>query len=136
MDPDPARDRPTGCSLGLLYTGFACLFLGAHVGVGGNQDVGQRFLAREMGDPDTAGNHQRHIVKGDARCLSIAAASIIAKVTRDRIMIELGAELPQYGFERHKGYGTPEHGEALARHGVSAYHRRSFKPVQLALGLV
>lgn len=78
----------------------------------------------------------RTIVKGDARCLSIAAASIVAKVTRDRIMIALGRELPEYGFERHKGYGTPEHTEALARLGVTAYHRRSFKPVQLALGLV
>ena len=78
----------------------------------------------------------RTIVKGDARCLSIAAASIIAKATRDRIMIALGRELPGYGFERHKGYGTAEHAIALAHHGVSAYHRRSFKPVQLALGLV
>ncbi len=76
----------------------------------------------------------RAIVKGDAKCLSIAAASIIAKVTRDRIMIALGLEFPGYGFERHKGYGTPEHSGALARLGVTAYHRRSFKPVQLALG--
>ncbi len=76
----------------------------------------------------------RAIVKGDAKCLSIAAASIIAKVTRDRIMIALGLELPGYGFERHKGYGTPEHMQALARLGVTPYHRRSFKPVHLALG--
>ena len=76
----------------------------------------------------------RAIIKGDAKCLSIAAASIIAKVTRDRIMISLGMELPGYGFERHKGYGTPEHIGALARLGVTSYHRRSFKPVQLALG--
>lgn len=78
----------------------------------------------------------RTIVKGDARCLSIAAASIVAKVTRDRIMVALGREMPGYGFERHKGYGTPEHAEALARLGVTPYHRRSFKPVQLALGLI
>lgn len=78
----------------------------------------------------------RTIVKGDARCLSIAAASIIAKVTRDRLMIDLGRELPQYGFERHKGYGTPEHQAALSLHGVCDHHRRSFKPVQLALGLM
>lgn len=77
----------------------------------------------------------RTIVKGDAKCLSIAAASIVAKVTRDRIMVELGARLPGYGFERHKGYGTPEHRDALARLGVSPQHRRSFNPVQLALGL-
>lgn len=78
---------------------------------------------------------QRTIVKGDAKCLSIAAASIVAKVTRDRMMITLGAELPGYGFERHKGYGTPEHREALHRLGVSPHHRKSFEPVQLALEL-
>lgn len=77
----------------------------------------------------------RTIVNGDAKCLSIAAASIVAKVTRDRMMIQLGAELPGYGFERHKGYGTPEHRSALKKLGVTPYHRRSFKPVQLALGL-
>ncbi|MEW5963242.1 MAG: ribonuclease HII [Pseudomonadota bacterium] len=78
----------------------------------------------------------RAIVKGDARCLSIAAASIVAKVTRDRLMVALAREHPGYGFERHKGYGTPEHQAALQRLGVSAIHRRSFKPVQLVLGLV
>lgn len=77
----------------------------------------------------------RAIVKGDARCLSIAAASIIAKVTRDRMMTELAREVPGYGFERHKGYGTPEHRHALKRLGITVHHRRSFKPVQLALGL-
>ncbi len=77
----------------------------------------------------------RAIVKGDAKCLSIAAASIIAKVTRDRLMIEMDRQHPGYGFARHKGYGTPEHREALERLGVSPVHRRSFKPVQLALGL-
>lgn len=77
----------------------------------------------------------RAIVKGDARCLSIAAASIIAKVTRDRMMAALARECPGYGFERHKGYGTPEHKAALERLGVSVHHRRSFKPVQLVLGL-
>lgn len=78
----------------------------------------------------------RTIVKGDARCLSIAAASIVAKVTRDRLMIALARDFPGYGFERHKGYGTPEHQEAIRRLGVTAIHRRSFKPVQLALTLV
>lgn len=77
----------------------------------------------------------RTIVKGDAKCLSIAAASIVAKVTRDRMMIALGREHPGYGFERHKGYGTPEHRAALVRLGLTAHHRRSFRPVQLALGL-
>lgn len=78
----------------------------------------------------------RAIVRGDAKCLSIAAASIIAKVTRDRLMVALSRECPGYGFERHKGYGTPEHKAALDRLGVTDHHRRSFKPVQLALGLV
>ena len=78
----------------------------------------------------------RTIVKGDAKCLSIAAASIVAKVTRDRMMIALAREMPGYGFERHKGYGTPEHRAALVRLGLTAHHRRSFKPVQLALGLI
>lgn len=78
----------------------------------------------------------RAIVKGDAKCLSIAAASIIAKVTRDRMMATLARDYPGYGFERHKGYGTPEHRAALDRLGVTDHHRRSFKPVQLALGLV
>lgn len=77
----------------------------------------------------------RTIVRGDAKCLSIAAASIVAKVTRDRIMVALAREAPGYGFERHKGYGTPEHQAAIRRLGVSPHHRRSFKPVQLALEL-
>ena len=78
----------------------------------------------------------RAIVKGDSKCLSIAAASIIAKVTRDRMMMDFARDYPGYGFERHKGYGTPEHQAAIAKLGVSALHRRSFRPVQLALGLV
>lgn len=75
------------------------------------------------------------VVKGDARCLSIAAASIIAKVTRDRIMRALGEEDPRFGFEKHKGYGTKAHKSALDAFGPTAHHRRSFKPVQLALRL-
>jgi ribonuclease HII len=78
----------------------------------------------------------RTVVKGDARCLSIAAASIIAKVTRDRLMVTLGGKHPGYGFERHKGYNTPEHQDAIRRLGVTVHHRRSFRTVQLALGLV
>jgi ribonuclease HII len=77
----------------------------------------------------------RTLIKGDARCLSIAAASIIAKVTRDRLMVETSRTYPGYGFENHKGYGTPEHRSAIDRLGVTDIHRRSFKPVQLALGL-
>lgn len=74
------------------------------------------------------------IVKGDARCVSIAAASIVAKVTRDRIMAALDRQLPQYGFARHKGYGTAFHLEMLKVHGASDQHRSSFAPVRQALG--
>lgn len=70
------------------------------------------------------------IVKGDAKSLSIAAASIIAKVTRDRLMKQIGAEHPEYGFERHAGYGTKQHQEALASHGITKHHRRSFRPIR------
>jgi ribonuclease HII len=78
----------------------------------------------------------RTIVQGDAKCLSIAAASIVAKVARDAMMTELARSFPNYGFDRHKGYGTPEHQAAIARYGVTPHHRRSFRPVQLALGLL
>ncbi len=69
------------------------------------------------------------IVKGDGLSLSIAAASIIAKVTRDRFMRELDKEFPQFGFARHHGYGTKAHLEALRTHGPCCQHRRSFRPV-------
>jgi ribonuclease HII len=76
------------------------------------------------------------VVGGDGLSLSIAAASIIAKVTRDRIMKELDAEYPQFGFAQHQGYGTKFHLEALRIHGPCRHHRRSFQPVaQLALAL-
>ena len=68
----------------------------------------------------------RCIVKGDARCADIAAASILAKVTRDRLMLQLAEEYPQYGFERHKGYGTAAHYAALREYGPSPVHRPSF----------
>lgn len=73
------------------------------------------------------------LVKGDARSLSIAAASIVAKVARDRLMIRLDAVYPGYGFARHKGYGTAAHSQALARLGVTPVHRTSFRPVRLLL---
>jgi ribonuclease HII len=72
---------------------------------------------------------QERIIKGDRRSLSIAAASIIAKVTRDRRMVALEAMYPGYGFARHKGYGTREHLEAIARLGPCPAHRRSFSPL-------
>jgi len=69
------------------------------------------------------------VVEGDTLSLSIAAASIIAKVTRDRLMVELDTRFPQYGFARHKGYGVREHLEALRNHGPCPAHRRTFAPV-------
>ena len=76
------------------------------------------------------------LVKGDGLSLSIAAASVIAKVTRDRIMAKIDQEFPEYGFIRHQGYGTREHLEALRKHGPCRHHRRSFQPVsQLTLPL-
>jgi ribonuclease HII len=74
---------------------------------------------------------QRRVVKGDRQCAAIAAASIVAKVTRDRFMDRLHADDPRYGFDRHKGYATAEHLEAVARHGYSSVHRRSFRPPSL-----
>jgi ribonuclease HII len=74
------------------------------------------------------------VVSGDALVLSIAAASIVAKVTRDRLMARLGLAHPGYGFERHMGYSVPEHFAALARLGPTVHHRRSFAPVAAAYG--
>jgi ribonuclease HII len=74
------------------------------------------------------------VVGGDARVLSIAAASIVAKVTRDRLMMRLGAAVPGYGFERHMGYSVPEHFAALDKLGPTVHHRRSFAPVAAAYG--
>ena len=73
------------------------------------------------------------IVKGDAKSMSFAAASIVAKVTRDRIMASLDLQLPEYGFARHKGYGTAFHLEMLKIHGPTPHHRSSFAPVRKAL---
>ena len=74
---------------------------------------------------------QRAVVHGDARCTAIAAASIVAKVTRDRMMIELHSRDPRYGFDRHKGYATRDHLDAVSRFGYSEVHRRSFRPPSL-----
>ena len=69
---------------------------------------------------------QRNLVDGDARCATVAAASIVAKVTRDRLMCEIDTEFPLYGFAKHKGYATAEHLAAIDRHGLCRLHRRSF----------
>jgi ribonuclease HII len=74
---------------------------------------------------------QRGVLHGDRRCSAIAAASIIAKVTRDRQMLDLHGRDPRYGFDRHKGYATADHLDAVARFGYSPVHRRSFRPSTL-----
>lgn len=72
---------------------------------------------------------QRNLVDGDARCATVAAASIVAKVTRDRLMLEADRQFPEYGFARHKGYATVDHLAALDRHGPCPLHRRTFAGV-------
>jgi len=74
---------------------------------------------------------QRGVLHGDRRCSAIAAASIVAKVTRDRQMLDLHGRDPRYGFDRHKGYATADHLDAVARFGYSEAHRRSFRPATL-----
>jgi ribonuclease HII len=76
------------------------------------------------------GIHTVPIVGGDAKSYSIAAASILAKVTRDRIMLKFHEQFPQYGFAIHKGYGTPDHLEAIQSFGPCAIHRKSFQPIK------
>jgi ribonuclease HII len=84
----------------------------------------------------TLGIEHTAVVGGDARCHSIACASIIAKVTRDRLMHALAKRHPHYHWETNKGYGTPEHHAGLASHGATKHHRYSFGPVgQLSLAL-
>ena len=82
---------------------------------------------------ETAIRQEAH-VDADAHCVSVSAASIIAKVYRDALMCEYDGRFPGYGFADHKGYGTPEHLEALRRNGYSNLHRLSFQPVRAALG--
>jgi ribonuclease HII len=75
---------------------------------------------------------QQAVIHGDALSFSIAAASVLAKVHRDQLLVELDEEYPGYGLARHKGYGSPEHMEALARLGPTPMHRRSYQPVAQA----
>jgi len=78
----------------------------------------------------------RAIVGGDGLSLSVAAASIIAKVTRDRLMVKLSRRYRRYAWDSNKGYGTPEHAAAIKKHGVCTHHRRSFSPIERALRLL
>jgi ribonuclease HII len=83
--------------------------------------------------PQLPARLQKTVVGGDGLSASIAAASVLAKVTRDRWMADAHRQYPAYGFDRHKGYGTPDHAEALRRHGPCALHRKSFAPVRATL---
>jgi ribonuclease HII len=140
--------------------GFA---LGIGVGHAGNDEIdrvglseARRLAARRAVDalplrPDVLlldgswdflagyGTHNERIVRGDAQCASIAAASIVAKVTRDRLMVELAPGFPAYGLGSNKGYPSPHHREALRRYGPCDLHRRSWAPIaglaQLRLSL-
>lgn len=78
----------------------------------------------------------RAVVGGDGLSLSVAAASIVAKVTRDRLMVRLARRYRRYGWESNKGYGTPEHALAVKQHGVCTHHRRSFAPIERAIRLL
>ncbi len=97
--------------------------------IDGNQVIPVEFfvpVAGSLGLPPA----QKTIVKGDRNCLSIAAASILAKVARDEIMVALDKTYPEYGFASHKGYGSAAHVAAISRFGPSPIHRKSFKPVR------
>lgn len=87
-------------------------------------------------DKIDAGCDCQAVISGDALVLSIAAASIVAKVTRDRLMMRVGAAHPGYGFERHMGYSVPGHFAALQRLGPCIHHRRTFSPVRIAEGII
>ncbi len=82
-------------------------------------------------DAPDVGCPARAVIKGDGRSLSIAAASIIAKTTRDAMMVAMDADFPGYGFARHKGYGTKAHRAALEKLGITPHHRKSFAPIAL-----
>ncbi|QDK37887.1 ribonuclease HII [Bdellovibrio sp. NC01] len=90
-----------------------------HVLVDGNQKI-----------PNLVGFEQSTLIQGDLRAAPISAASIVAKVTRDRLMKELGAQYPAYGFELHKGYSTPVHKNSIVEHGPCIWHRKSFAGVK------
>ena len=110
-------------ALGALKAPPDCLL------IDGNQAIPAK-LFRGSRWSTMASVYQQTIVKGDQLCLSIAAASIVAKVARDEMMIGFDRQFPEYGFAGHKGYGSAAHLEALRRHGPSPIHRMSYKPVR------
>lgn len=84
---------------------------------------------------DFSGVDSVGMVHGDAQCLQIAAASVVAKVARDRMMLEMSEKYPEYGFDRHKGYGTALHHSAIRKFGVLDIHRKSFAPIREILSI-
>jgi ribonuclease HII len=94
------------------------------------QSVDVALVDGNRAPPLSVGCAIQTVIGGDGLSLSIAAASIVAKVTRDRIMTALAADFPAYGWERNAGYGTAEHRSAMIEHGVTPHHRRSFAPVR------
>ena len=117
-------------SLNIYHAGLLAMRRAVH-----NLDCQPDFLLVDARTIPDCVMSQRGIVHGDALSASIAAASIIAKTTRDAIMFELDRQFPGYGLAGHKGYSTPEHCAALLRLGATPIHRRSFRPVREALGL-
>lgn len=104
--------------------------------VAGLDPAPEHLLVDGLPMPELGLDRQTAVVGGDASVHAIACASIIAKVCRDRLMGRLARRYPQYGWETNMGYSTPEHREALVVHGPTPHHRRSFQPIQLALGLL
>lgn len=97
--------------------------------IDGNQPIPAKLFAESRWSAEST-PYQKTIVRGDQLCLSIAAASIVAKVARDEIMVGYDKEFPHYGFASHKGYGSTAHLQALRRYGPSPIHRKSFAPVR------
>jgi ribonuclease HII len=104
--------------------------LAMHRAIARLQHRPEHLLVDGLPVPELGLEWQTAVVDGDAKVHSIACASILAKVWRDRLMERLAQRYPLYGWERNKGYGTPEHREALAAHGLTPHHRRSFQPVE------
>lgn len=120
------RDNILQASLWGMRAAFRGLGVPAAAAIIDGNIVPKRFPCRRT----------RAVVGGDGLSLSVAAASIVAKVTRDRLMVKLSRRYRRYGWESNKGYGTPEHALAIKKHGVCTHHRRSFSPIERALNLL
>ena len=120
------RDNILQASLWGMRAAFRGLEVPAVAALIDGNIVPRRFPCRNV----------RAVVGGDGLSLSIAAASIVAKVTRDRLMVKLSRRYRRYGWESNKGYGTPEHALAIKKHGVCTHHRRSFSPIERAIRLL